>query len=532
MGSDVFRKFCYYVDEHIFSKESLGSYVALVVDQSFVDDFCKENHTTEETLMCSARKTLWTCHRDHLAIKGIIAIQLFAATKRANKDGLTVGNYRDRLSQVLNWDINDLQQWMVAYQEDVWLSLYQWCDNNYFQITKCKPRTGKGRYVQFPVNQALRVFTEEDFLYIAKVFVDNDLYPGEDITQVEFWKIIKRESLFYYFETRHAKEVMGNSTSEEDYLSQIYNFYLRWNGKYKLREKVIRTDLLINSICVYLTEDLASLELRDENLKLLREFSLIGIKYSDIQLSFHFKRKGFLLFKKDDMYDDRWQEVRYIDAAKCDYSEESEMYGIAVCFKNEISFSLEYKMKGCEILLESRYIIVYKVKRHSLTEEFFTEKRTYELYGGFKVGKNAYLQGALPVLRLLKPSMVWIDGKVVGEGIINGDYSLNNLTLGCHYIKLPNIKRIMIDVVKISVNVLGWQDIYNKWKIEKVPAIWQNQKLDQGIVGLDFSIISDSDTTIDESVVRRWAKAFVLGQFHDNENNVAINLIKKYNGDI
>lgn len=168
MGSDVFRKFCYYVDEHIFSKESLGSYVALVVDQSFVDDFCKENHTTEETLMCSARKTLWTCHRDHLAIKGIIAIQLFAATKRANKDGLTVGNYRDRLSQVLNWDINDLQQWMVAYQEDVWLSLYQWCDNNYFQITKCKPRTGKGRYVQFPVNQALRVFTEEDFYILQR----------------------------------------------------------------------------------------------------------------------------------------------------------------------------------------------------------------------------------------------------------------------------------------------------------------------------------------------------------------------------
>lgn len=186
MESDVFRTFCYYVDEHIFSKENLGSYVALVVDQSFIDNFCKENHTTESALMHDVRKTLCCCYRDHLTIKGIVAIQLFAATKRANTDGLTVNNYRDRLSQVLNWDIDDLQKWMIAYQEDIWLSLYRWCDNNYYQITKCKPRTGKGRYVQFPVHQALRVFTDEDFLYIAKIFVDNNLYPGEDITQTEF----------------------------------------------------------------------------------------------------------------------------------------------------------------------------------------------------------------------------------------------------------------------------------------------------------------------------------------------------------
>lgn len=526
MENDLFKIFCSYVDNHIFSRENMGSYVSLVVDQTFVDDFCKENHTTEEELMCEVRKTLWNFHRDHLTIKGIVAIQLFAATKRANKDGLTVGNYRDRLSQVLHWDINDLQQWMVVYQEDIWLSLYQWCDNNYFQITKCKLRTGKGRYVQFPVHQALRVFTDEDFLYIAKIFVDNNLYPGEDITQKEFWKVIKRRSLSNYLETRHAKEVIINSTSEEDYLSQIYNFYLRWSGKYKLREKVVHTDSLLNSVYIYLVEDLASIEFRDENLQLLRKISLDEMKFSDIQICFHFKRKGILLFKKDDVYDDRWQEVRYIDAAEYEYSEGSEKYGIAVCFKNEISFSLEYKMRHCEILLENRNIIVYKVKRRFSTEEFFTEKRIYELYGGFKIGRNTYLQGALPILRLFRPSMVWIDGRVVNEGGINGDYSLNNLMPGSHYIKLPNVKRIMIDVVEASVSALEWQNSYNKWNIGKQPAIWQSEKLDHGIVGLDFSSISDSEAAINECITRRWAKALVFGQFHEKENNIVINLIK------
>lgn len=74
MESDVFRAFCYYVNERIFSKENLGSYVALVVDQSFVDDFCKENHTTEDALMHDVRKILCSYHRDHLTIKGIVAI--------------------------------------------------------------------------------------------------------------------------------------------------------------------------------------------------------------------------------------------------------------------------------------------------------------------------------------------------------------------------------------------------------------------------------------------------------------------------
>lgn len=530
MESDVFRAFCYYVNERIFSKENLGSYVALVVDQSFVDDFCKENHTTEDALMHDVRKILCSYHRDHLTIKGIVAIQLFAASKRANTEGYTANNYYNRLSQVINWNINDLHHWMAENQEDIWLSLYKWCDNNYFKITRCQPRTGTGRYVQFPIQQALRVFTDEDFLYIAKIFVDNNLYPGEDITQTELWKIIKRNSLLNYLETRHAKEVINNSASEEDYLFQIYNFYLRWDGKYKLREKVVRTDSSLNNICLYLTEDLVSLEFRDENLKLLRKFSLGSMEYSDIQGYFHFKRKGLLLFKKDDIYDDRWQEVRYIDFAEYDYSAKSEKYGIAVCFKNEIPFSLEYKMKGCEVFWENRNIIIYKIKKCSLTEEFFTEKRTYELYGGFKVGKNAYLQGALPILRLLKPSIVWIDGNIVGENMISGDYSLNYLTTGSHYIKLPNMKRIMIDVVEAYASVLEWQNTYNKWNVGKKPAIWQNQKSDQGIVGLDFSIIGNSDTAIDESVTRRWAKAFVFGQFNDKENNVAINLIKKYNG--
>lgn len=528
---DIFYTFCRYVDERIFSKENTGSYVALVVDQSFVDDFCRENHTTEDALMSSVRSNLWKYRHDELSIKGIVAIQLFAASKRANTDGLTVKNYRDRLSRVVGWDINDLQQWMESYQENIWLSLYQWCDSHYFQITKCKPRSGTGRYVQFPVNQALRVFNEEDLFYIARAFVDKHLYPGEDLSQVDFWRIISKHSITNYFQTRHAYDVVDNSVSEDDYYSQIYNYYLRWNGKYRFREKVVKSAPALAEVFAYLTDDLSTLELRNEHLKLLHSFSSEQMIYTNIEKRFSFKREGMLVFKKDDVYDNRWQEVRYIDADKTDYSKESGNYGIVVCFKNEVPSRWQHKLKVCEILFENKYVVIYKLIRRVLTEEFFREKRPYELAGGLKIGRNTYLNGATPILRLLKPSMVWIDGNVVDESAIDGDYSLNYLGAGSHFIKLIepisfNSYRIKFEVVDTSANIWGWQSNYNKWQIRKQPVLWHNTKLESGIVGLDFSSVCEKGLALDEEVTKRWAKALVFGEYHPNENNIAINLTR------
>ena len=524
--SDIFNAFCRYVNERIFSKENMGSYVALVVDQSFVDDFCRENHTTEDALMSSVRSILWRYRHDELSIKGIVAIQLFAASKRANTDGLTVKNFRDRLSQVVNWDINDLDQWMATYQDDIWNSLYTWCDNNYIKITKTKRRNGPYCYVQYPVTQALRVFNEEDMFYIARAFVDKHLYPGEDISEMDFWRIISKHSISSYFQTRHAYDVVANSVSDDDFYSQIYNYYLRWNGKYKFREKVVKTDPALTEVFAYLTDDLRTIEFRNEHLKLLHSLSTEQMNYANVKKYVPFKRDGMLLFKKDDVYENRWQEVRYIDADETDYSKESSNYGIVICFKNAVPLKLELKLKRCEILLENKFVVIYKLIRRVSTEEFFTEKRPYELYGGLRIGRNTYLKGATPILRLLKPSMVWIDGKFVSETAIDGDYSLNHLEIGSHYVKLINCKKIKIEVVDTTASIWEWQIGYNQWQIGKKPVQWNNIKTENGIVGLDFSSVCDKETSLDECVARRWAKAMVFDEYHPNENNIAINLTR------
>ena len=58
-SSNIFREFCKFVDERIFPEENAGTYVAFVVDQTFVDEFCKLHSLTEETLMDAVGNCLY-----------------------------------------------------------------------------------------------------------------------------------------------------------------------------------------------------------------------------------------------------------------------------------------------------------------------------------------------------------------------------------------------------------------------------------------------------------------------------------------
>lgn len=100
---------------------------------------------------------------------------------------LSASNYRERLCQILNWDIyQDLKPWMETNQDNFWAVLYSWCSKNDFQIVQYRPSPGPWGYVQYPVQQAARVFTQKDLKTIAHYFVKQNLQPGEDISEHDF----------------------------------------------------------------------------------------------------------------------------------------------------------------------------------------------------------------------------------------------------------------------------------------------------------------------------------------------------------
>lgn len=517
---NIFSKFCKFVDETIFSEENVGSYVAFIVDSSFISKFCALNSVSEQDLLKSVRTDLMFRYMlpDIQSVKGILAIQLYAASKRKNSDGITEKNYRDRLSQILNWSMPSLQSWMEEYQEQAWESLYRWCDSHGFKISKCKRKRGAGRYVQYPVNQALRVFTDEDLKYIAAGFVDRNLQPGEDIQEKDFWRILSRKSIYFYIGTHHGTEVLNNSLSEEDYETQIFNFFLRWDGSYKRKNcsKSKGTGAKVLDAFLYMKDDFKHIDVRNSKLSLLQSFPFDDFTPEKIAKYYHFKRDGLILFKKDDMYENTWQETRYL---------ENEEEGIALCVRGRCNHYLA--RSNHNVLFENNKVKIIVVRNNFNTCDLYTSKRFYSMEGGLKIGRNVYLESAGPILTLEHASQVWLDGKRIDEeGYLK--YSFNNLDVGKHSIKIPGFKKIEFEFVQPEVPKHEWNVSFNRWIYDKDQIKWDSDHDETGCVGLDFSPYSSTKVSLkpDNGVLHRWSKRILFGASYRNETNIGIRIIK------
>ena len=523
-STQLYRSFCDFIDARYFSEDNAGMPVSFAVDKTLISEFCKKNNVTENTLMDAIRPHLYSYSLDIKHIKGVLAIQLYAASKRANSGGITVNNYRDRLSQVLDWDINDLQRWMEEHQEHYWESFYTWCDEHYFFVAKCKRKTGKGRYVQYPLTQSLCVFTEEDLKYIARAFVDSNLQPDEDISEQDFWRNISKYGITKYFRTNHSQVVRENSRAEEDYLRQIFNYYLRWNGEYKTgyNSQITKKAGIDKDEFLYLNADLSQLQIRNSKLSLLKRFDIAQIKHSDIARVFNFKYKGLILFKKDDVYDGYWQETRYLEAGE---------EGVAIIFNKYCNHRITAKSD----LLVKMYadVSIYIIKESSATSDLYTQKRFYSLERGLKVGRFTYLLGAGPTLILTQRSKFWIDGQPMENSNPNEKIELSNLSIGIHTIRFPNFKKIEFEVITPKVDTPEWLEKYNKWTISQENHLWNSERQSEGIVGLDFTAIPQyNKEPINGTILERWGKIHLLGSKQADENNIAIivltNIKKNY----
>lgn len=513
-SQEIFSLFCKFIETRVFSSENAGSYVSFVVDASVIQEFCKQKACEEKALINAVRSQLYPARDDISTIMGILAIQLYAASKRKNSDGVTVKNYRERLSQVLDWDMNDLQSWMVENQELYWESLYKWCDKHYFYITKCERKKGVGRYTQYPVTQALRVFTEEDLNYIAAAFFDEHLQPGEDIQERDFWNIVGKSHIKTYIITHHGKEVLEHSHKDEDYYSQIFNYYLRWNGAYKKQGSPKPTvDNDKSNQLLYLNHSFQTLDIRTTNLSLVTSIQLDSITIDELGNYYTFKREGVILFKKDDIYDDMWIETRFL---------EEDCEGIAVCFKSKANY---LSMSRNHLLFENYKVAIYRISKSYSTKDLYTQKRFYRLEGGLKVRHNAYLQQACPLLKLDYPVRFWLDGSLIDNS--NLVHRFNHLEPGYHNIKFQNFKRIEFEVISLNASSREWMSSYNKWMFDRKTSQWESGKFETGAVGLDFAYIPYAECEPKKTVLNRWAFFALTGEINRDENNIGINLLRK-----
>lgn len=522
--ASLYDNFCNHVDKTIFSKDNMGECVAFIIDQAFIEDFCKKYSTTEKNLMREVMHNIYRpAYYGHLHIKGILAIQLYAATKREDSGGITEKNYRDRLSQVLDWDLNELQSWMSENQEEYWEKLYRWCSANNFEISRCKPKTGAGRYVQYPVQQAARVFTQKDLKYIAYHFVQNGLQPDEDLNESDFWRILNRRRILNYVHTNHGRRLIENPEYLPDAYRQIFNYYLRWDGSYIDINRSKSVDGVKKKFFLYLSEE-GYLDVRDIEQKRKARFDWDELKQTSLTGLYSFKREQLILFKRSEDYEGYWEETRYL---------EGRDEGIAIVFQgssspyNRSQYTTSHFYGKSPIYTNSR-IKIYKFDYSINLSQFYTEKKFFSLEGGLKIGRMCFMEGGAPLLIMEKDSKFWIDGEESPIKPVNGVLPLNFLKAGDHDIKFPNFKKIEFSIRKVQRETREWDDSYNKWFIDKDNVWWETAANENGIVGIDYSCIKieDSDTS-DIGILTRWAKFHLTGRAESGERNIAIRILTK-----
>ena len=408
---------------------------------------------------------------------------------------------------------------MVNYQESIWHSFYDWCDSHYFQITKCERKTGTGRYVQYPVKQALRVFTEEDLKYIANCFVEHNLSPDEDLQETDFKRIIRESEIIRNINTNHGRLVVKNSISSEDYYIQVYNYFLRWNGEYKIKRNKVNNIVNKNTEqqYLYLLDNFEFLELRKANLTLVKSFDFKSNTYETLAKCYNFKRNGVILFRHDDVYDNYWQEVRFL---------EGQEEGLLLCFQKKNPY-IYYKLEPY-LIYDNVYIQIFKIQNEDKTKEFYGDSRLYELYGGLKIGRQTYLFGAGPTLRMKEPKIIWIDGELYEKDEFIEEINLIHLPIGHHYINIPGYKKLEFDIVKTSAEKGVWTNEFNKWHIDKRNASWESCKCEKGVVGLDYSSISKKGIDIEAPPLRRWTNLLTFGQSYTFETNATLRILKEH----
>lgn len=529
MGESIFIQFCKYVDESIFTEENRGEKVAFIVDRAFIDDFCKKYSTSEEALMKEVRTNLRRVSKvNHLHVKGILAIQLYAATKREDSEEVSASNYRIRLCQILGWDMNqDLIPWMRENQDSYWNFLYSWCKQNDFLIDQCNPDYGSWRYVRYPIVQAERVFTQKDLKDIAFSFVKHKLQPGEDISEYEFWGILKKRQLPYYVHTNHGRKIVDKPEYIQDAYRQIYNFYLRWNGEYLDIEKNRSDGISEEQYFMYLSED-GYIDVRDKDMRLKEQISWQTLSISRINKYYSFKRDNWVLFRRNDDYERYWEETRFLESRVEEGVVKYEEGIVLVFTKNDFVHrnSVLNPFTGLTPIYSNKTIAVYKIRHSTNWSYLYTEKRFFSLEGGLKIGRMQYLPGGAPILSISKRSQFWIDGKKYSLDLSEGHVDLNFLKVGSHEIKFHGFKKIEFKIVNPEVSTPSWDESYNKWVISSKDKQWTTAKSSNGIIGLDYSIYgTGKKPETDSSVITRWAKFHLMGNIAKDETNVALKLL-------
>jgi len=195
---DNYKIFNKAIHDHFFSKIHKGEYVIFSVDETIIDLLCINNDIDRQQLFLAITQLfrndwsfIFTLNKAGAPnFFGFIGIQVYAAYLMHTDDQYSASAYNPRLCQLLQIEQPELQTFYSKFQDKIWQELKKWGEEKGYPIHLPQKKKGKGRYVQYPLSQAL--LNKEDLGKIPLLFDKAGLKSFEQLSFKDFTAIISK----------------------------------------------------------------------------------------------------------------------------------------------------------------------------------------------------------------------------------------------------------------------------------------------------------------------------------------------------
>ncbi len=467
------------IHDYILRTRSNGNSIFLSFDIYELKVVSKELIISNDELLkllCNTFQKSWETAKEIIAgipqSFGLIALQGIAAFKMHDNNERGRNPYKVHLQNLLEIENENIIQQLFegekeerADQEIIWENLRAYFYSLDLILEIPEARTGPGRYIQYPLSQAL--LNSEDLKYITPIFKKLTNEDTRLIKDVDFIKEIKQEIEHGNdFLTRHAQRLFNDSKIEDEILyKQILSFYYNWDGIIHFKEKQEsksenkRTN---DRLLLTLDEDEWKTYLQSEDEE-YTEIELGSILQYHSHKNSKGKRKYVILFTPVEHYDEEFEESNYLYIGK---------EAIICLDRNRALFIFNDLQKlNAEKLFESTNICIYKL--HISESIKFVSSRIWEwvklsppqlLSGGLKLGRKKWMQGAGPIANNTLEYKVWRDNEMIDS---LADFT--HAPIGSYRIKVVGHKPIEFSIIAaipllqpIESKEIGWDLI--EWK--------------------------------------------------------------------
>jgi hypothetical protein len=535
----MYQKFNNLIYDHFFKREVAGSTITLSIYEEMMTDIASQMKTSKDALLNSITDYLKDDWEKIISSDidgvpqylGLIAVQVYAAHLMQKKDGeYTEKAYLTHLNQLFGYEGNyKIESLFKNYQDKIWNSLKKWALNRDFDIQLPSHKTGRYRYVQYPLSQAL--LNKEDLTWVPILFQDAGIRLAEDFSIEDFTALVFPAACGKI--TRHFDRVY--TKYPEGVQRQIFKHYQQWDGTIPetfAKEKKIRAQH-----CEENTDELV-LERRQGNnnefffdLYIVDGYSNRKAEFSmkdpnlffEIRKFYRLPHNDIITFTQDVDYGD-WIATRFlqfrISCIVLCRKDHPESFRIMEQFreiaKNDYSSGLYHLL---EILINDPADVAEPIKKY-----FNKSKIRVTLQNGLKLGRKIWMEGAGPdILIEGEDTRWWLDG----EKKENNKCSCRNLTVGGHTIKIPDNTPVKFSVETPNEKIPNWEA---GWKVSTNPPLWCSASEAPVIKGL---ILAEADEKEDVPIIRLWSEAVMKkgDKGQSPSSPVVVNAIRrKYHG--